>query len=170
MSVPKPIVLDFETEAIERRPQYPPKPAGVAIKWSAQKINKYYSWAHDSDNNCTKCDAYRSGEPLLFQNGKFDTDVAATHMGLPVPSWERIHDTLFLLFLENPHATSLSLKPSAQRLLGIKPSERDALHTWITTNIPAAKRKPSEAGAYIARAPGSLVGRYALQGDVPHHK
>jgi DNA polymerase I-like protein with 3'-5' exonuclease and polymerase domains len=173
MSVPKPIVLDFETEAIERRPQYPPKPAGVAIKWSAQKINKYYSWAHDSDNNCTKadaqkvlCDAYRSGEPLLFQNGKFDTDVAATHMGLPVPSWERIHDTLFLLFLENPHATSLSLKPSAQRLLGIKPSERDALHTWITTNIPAAKRKPSEAGAYIARAPGSLVGRYALQGDV----
>ena len=59
MSVPKPIVLDFETEAIERRPQYPPKPAGVAIKWSAQKINKYYSWAHDSDNNCTKADAQK---------------------------------------------------------------------------------------------------------------
>lgn len=173
MATPQPITIDFETQGIQRRPDYPPKPAGVAIKWPAQKIKKYYSWAHDSDNNCTKAeaqrvlkDAYRSGEPLLFQNAKFDVDVAAAHMDLPVPAWERIHDTLYLLFLENPHALSLSLKPSAQRLLDIVPKERDALHDWIVTNVAAAKRKPSEAGAYIACAPGGLVGKYALQGDV----
>lgn len=171
MPIPQPITIDFETEAIARRPEYPPKPASVAILRPGNK-REFYSWGHDSDNNCEKSkaqrvlkDIYRSGEPLLFQNGKFDTDVADVHMGLPVPAWERVHDTLYLLFLENPHALSLSLKPSAERLLNIVPKERDALKEWILANVPAAKAKPSEWGAYIARAPGSLVGKYALQGD-----
>ena len=126
MAIPQPIVLDFESEAIARRPEYPPRPTSLAVLRPGGK-REFYAWGHDSGNNCDKSkaqrvlkDIYCSGEPLLFQNSKFDTDVAAVHMGLPVPAWDRIHDTLYLLFLENPHAQSLSLKPSAERLLGMK--------------------------------------------------
>jgi DNA polymerase I-like protein with 3'-5' exonuclease and polymerase domains len=86
-------------------------------------------------------------------------------MGMPRLQSEKIHDTLFLLFLDNPHALSLSLKPSAERILGMPPEERDILKEWIIANVPEAKRKPSEWGAYICKAPGKLVGRYA-DGDV----
>ena len=110
-------------------------------------------------------DAWRGREPLLFHNGKFDVDVAETHCGMPRLTWDRIHDTLFLVFLQNPHADNLGLKPSAQRLLGVRPEEQDKVRNWILANVPAAKKKPSSAGAYICRAPGKLVGDYA-NGDV----
>lgn len=113
--------------------------------------------------------AWASDYPILCQHGKFDLDVAETHHQLPMLPWERTQDTEYLLFLHDPHARSLSLKPSAERILGIKPEEQDTLHEWIVKNVPEAKRKPSEAGAYISRAPFKLVAPYAV-GDLTRTK
>lgn len=171
--IPDVIVVDFETEAIESRPSYPPVPVGVALKHPADARPYYLAWGHPSGNNITKRDAqrrlhsiWRDPLPKLLHNAKFDLDVAETHLELPPLRWEAWHDTLFLLFLTDPHAVSLSLKPSAERILHVKAKERDALRDWILANVPEAKAKPKAWGAYISRAPAGLVGRYAAQGDV----
>jgi len=172
-STPNVITVDFETYGIEPRPDYPPKPVGVAIKWPSKR-GIYYGWGHHNGNTCklrTGMSALRkawmSGLPLLFHNAKFDVDVAETHCGMPPLPWNKIHDTLFLLFLDNPHAKTLSLKPSSERVLGLKSSEQDMLMDWITTHIRAGGRLVSRkyAGSYISQAPGSLVAKYAV-GDV----
>jgi DNA polymerase I-like protein with 3'-5' exonuclease and polymerase domains len=169
---PDVIVLDYETEGIQARPWYPPKPVGVALRFPGERRGRYYGWGHPTNNNCHETEAlgalaraWRSGLPILCQHGKFDLDVAETHHGLPALPWERTHDTEYQLFLHDPHAKSLSLKPSAERILGMPPEERDEVRDWILANVPEAKRKPSEAMAYICRAPGDLVGRYAV-GDL----
>lgn len=178
MKQPKPVVIDFETFGIEGRPDYPPEPVGVSIKYPGKK-SRYYGWGHPTKNNSTFADAqealkkaYEHKDGLLFQNAKFDVDVADVHMGLPVPTWDRIHDTLFLLFLDDPHQKELGLKPSSERLLGLPPEEQDAVGEWLIENQPIegvkiSKAKSSEHyfGRYIALAPGDIVGKYA-NGDV----
>lgn len=179
--VPRPVTVDFETFRIEQRPAYPPVPVGVSVKYPG-KAAKYYAWGHPAKNNCTfeegrraLADAYEygnKGDGLLFQNGKFDVDVAEVHLGLPVPPWDKIHDTLFLLFLDDPHQKELGLKPAAERLLGMPPDEQDKVRDWLLEHQPLkdqgiritdAKGPGAKhpAGAYIAYAPGSLVGKYA---------
>lgn len=166
-----PITIDYETQGIESRPKYPPVPVGVAIDEPGRKA-EYLSWGHPGENNCTKAQAakrlktiYRSGRPLLFHHAKFDLDVGETHMDLPMPPWHQYHDTMFLLFLDDPHAETFSLKPSAERILKLPPTERDAVRDWIIANVPDAKRAKANWGKWIAQAPGKLVGRYAV-GDV----
>lgn len=165
------MTIDFETKPIEPRPKYPPEPVGVAIKERGKKP-QYFAFGHETKNNCTKeqarravRDAYRSGRPLLFHNGKFDVDVAEKHFGLAVPAWERIHDTLYQLFLTDPHADSLGLKPAAERLLGMKANERDALFDWLVAQGILKPNQQKKVGENIWRCPGDLVGRYA-SGDV----
>lgn len=178
MKQPKPAVIDFETHAIESRPFYPPVPVGVSIKYPGKKSH-YYAWGHLEDNNCSIDEArealkkaYNHKDGILFQNGKFDLDVAEVHMGISIPKWDKIHDTMFLLFLDDPHQTELGLKPSADRLLGLPPEEQDAVAEWLIENQPVPGVKISKAknsihsfGRYIAFAPGKLVGQYA-NGDV----
>lgn len=173
MKPPEVVTIDFETAAIAPRPAYPPKPVGVAIQ-EPGKQGQYLAWGHPSGNNCTCERATRllqglwrnaHNVPLLFHNAKFDLDVAATHLDLPVPAWGNYHDTLFLLFLHDPHAPSLSLKPSAERLLKVKPSEQADLATWILNHVPEAARAKTQWGAYISYAPGDVVAPYA-KGDV----
>ena len=169
MTTPRPVVVDFETEAIAPRPAYPPKPVGVAIA-APGKAPRYYAWGHPTGNNCTAAQGKAAlaavwKRPLLFHNAKFDVDVAVTHLGLPMPSWDLIHDTLYLLFLDDPHALSLSLKPASERLLGMPPEEQDAVKEWLLANGIIKSMKQKDAGAYIAKAPGGLVGEYAV-GDV----
>lgn len=166
------VTIDFETHAIEDRPRYPPEPVGLAVKWPGRKKPVYFAWGHATDNNCTKEDAvnelrriWASDFCILMHNGKFDIDVAETRMGMPKLDWRRYHDTMFALFLLDPHATSLALKESAEVWVGMPPEERDELKEWILANVPEAKKKPSTWGAYIWRAPGTLAGRYAI-GDV----
>lgn len=104
------------------------------------------------------------GELLLFHNSKFDLDVAETHCGLPLPPWSMVHDTLFELFLFNPNAETMALKPASQLLLHMPPEEQDAVRQWlIDKGIVRADNK--EWGAHISEAPGDLVGKYAI-GDV----
>lgn len=178
MKIPKPVTIDFETHGIESRPHYPPAPVGVSIKYPG-KPSKYYAFGHPTENNCCYSDAHQAlmdayawKDGLLFQNAKFDVDVAEAHFGLPVPEWQRIHDTMFLLFLDDPNQTELGLKPAAERLLGLPPEEQDAVGEWLIKNQPVPEVKISKSknsehyfGRYIAYAPGKLVGKYA-NGDV----
>ena len=166
------VTVDFETEAIEKRPVYPPKPVGVAIKWEGKKP-KYYAWGHPTENNCTKTevvkilkDIFRNHVPV-FHNAAFDIMVAVKHMGCKFP--KEFHDTLFLAYLNDPREESLSLKPLADKYLDMPPEEQDELYEWIDQHIyKPNKWRPTRAnpyGAHIAEAPGKLVGKYAI-GDV----
>lgn len=172
MKVPPVIGMDFETKGIEDRPLYPPVPVGVSIQMPGEKKPHYYAWGHKpGGNNCSLKDAIRAVKdvwssklPVLGHNMKFDIDVAETHMGCKPLPWERIHDTLFLLFFDNPHAMSLSLKPSAERILGMKPEEQDVVREWLIAH-GVVKKNQGDWGAYIWEAPGDVVGPYA-NGDV----
>ena len=165
----KPHVVDFETEGIEARPAYPPKPVGVAIKEVGKKP-VYLAWGHPKENNSTRADAikrlkalYKSDRPIAFHNAKFDLDVGEVHLGLPLMPKSGYHDTSFLAFLVDPHEKSISLKPLADKHLSMAPTEQHELRDWILDNVPEAKK--SNWGAHIAKAPGKLVGKYA-KGDV----
>lgn len=173
------ITIDFETKAIEGRPVYPPEPVGVSIGYGNEAPH-YYAWGHLSGgNNCSFEDAFEalhkawmSGEPLLFHNAKFDVAVAHECLGLPIPPWYLIHDTMFLIFLLDPHARSTALKPLAADMLGMPPEEQDDVARWIWAHretimevtgqkVPSAKK----TGAFIWCAPGNVVAPYA-NGDV----
>ncbi len=169
---PRPTTIDFETFPIEGRPDYPPAPVGVTLKvWG--KKPRYFGWGHlNGGNNCCEADARAAltsvwSGPLLFHNAKFDVAVATERLGLPVPSWDRIHDTLFMLYLEDPRAKNFQLKPASERLLNMPPEERDAVIEWLVKHqpVPGKRLTPKSAGAYIALAPGGIVGPYA-NGDV----
>lgn len=176
MKIPRPTTVDFEGFGIEARPDYPPVPVSVSIKrWG--KAPKFYAWGHPTGNNCTKAaaigalrEAYLNPDGILCQNGKFDIDVAEVHFGVKPPPWERIHETMFLLFLDDPHQRQMGLKKSCQRLLGMAPDERDAVAEWLVENQPVpgiritASTSPQAKhpfGKYIAYAPGNVVGPYA---------
>ncbi len=166
------IVADFETKAIEPRPHYPPKPVSLGLQWPGQP-KMLLGWGHQgAGNTCTEKEARgeylkarNSRYPMLFQYGMFDQDVAESAWDIPLLPWEKYHDTMFLLFYHNPHADTLSLKPSAHSILGIAPDEQDRMYDWIVANVPEAKRKPSTAGAYIWRCPFTIVKPY-LGGDL----
>jgi DNA polymerase I len=173
----KPVTIDFETFGILPRPDYPPRPVGVAIKLPGRKA-RYYAWDHQNGkNNCTReqaCSALSKvwDRPLLFHNAKFDLDVAEVHLGLPLPHWSHIHDTVFLTFLDDPHQRRIDLKSTAQRLLNWPPDERDAVADWLIANQPVPGVRITRAvsgketwGKYIAYAPPDVVGPYAI-GDV----
>lgn len=174
MRQPKPVTIDTETFGIEGRPKYPPMPVGVSIKYPGKKA-KYYAFGHPTGNNCCWSEAkeaiakaYEHKDGVLFQNAKFDVDVIEVHFSLPIPSWNRIEDTMFLLFLDDPHQTELGLKPSSVRLLGMPAEEQDAVGNWLIDNQPVLGVKISKSknsdhyfGRYIAYAPGNLVGEYA---------
>lgn len=186
------IFLDFETMPIQNRPKYPPEPVSFSIQMPRWRKPKFYAWGHRTGgNNCTLEDAKRVlveaysllGEncKLVMQNGKFDMDVAEVAFGLTIPPWHDFHDTMFLLFLDDPHQKQLGLKPSAERILGMAPEEQDAVKDWVLAHKKQLEAdfpeivtehggiKPSTAGAFIAYAPGDVVGPYA-DGDIVRTK
>lgn len=160
--------IDFETQAIDGPPALnPPEPVGVAVRLP-ELGSVYLAWGHPSGNNCTKQDAYNLLEKVwdeqLTHNGtRFDIPVGQKHFGLPYPSSPQ--DTLYELFLNEPLATTLSLKPSAERLLRWPPDEANRLEEWIKAHIPGINRDTNPWGAHIAKAPAEIVGPYAI-GDV----
>lgn len=168
--------MDFETDGIVGNPVVtPPKSCGFAV-WIDGSDPFYLAYGHPTENNCSYAQAgeylerlYRSSEPILFHNAPFDLSVwKNSHCNSGWENlkaeWSRIHDTMYLLFLADPYAPTFSLKPSADRYLGMAPSEQDELYAWIRANV-ADPRAIKEPGAFISSAPGELVGRYAI-GDV----
>lgn len=169
------ITLDFETEAIVGNPIVnPPRAVGLSVLVPGEEAS-YLAWGHPTENNIYFGDAHKyvaklidSGLPLLFHNAAFDISVwnntfCNAQISWLDNGWKRIHDTMFLLFLADPYSPTLSLKPSADRYLGLSPDEQRSLYAWILANVPEATAKT--AGAFICRAPGDLVGTYA-NGDV----
>jgi DNA polymerase-1 len=170
---PKPVTIDCETDGIKGRPDYPPRICGVSIKYWGQKP-RYYAFGHDTNNNCKEVEAwravkeaYKTADGILCQNAKFDIDCIETQWSIKPPPWDKIHDTMFLLFLNNPHQASLSLKPSAELLLGHAPEERDAVGEWLLKNQPVpgvkiskSKQSPHYYMGYVKYAPGDIVGTY----------
>ena len=157
------LTLDFETEAIEGNPLvHPPKPVGLAVLKTANEWDGLYITDWDLMKQIW-LEALASKEPLLFHNAPFDLSVGLHWLGGTEPHWERVHDTIFVLFQKDPYSHSLALKPSADHYLDLPPQEEDILHTWILSNVPGATAKT--AGAYICRAPVQLVAPYAI-GDV----
>lgn len=188
-------VLDLETKSISDHPRPgSPPPVGLAIMFPG-KAPQYLAWGHPINNGVYTLkgeklvkaasstdpesaakkmikDAYKLG--VLGHNiAKFDVPVIEDHLGIAPPKWDKVHDTLFSLFLRDPHSTSLSLKPAAERWCGVAPEERDAVYEWLAAKgiIPKPrmeKGRPKyakDAGGQIWRAPGDLVGLYAI-GDL----
>jgi DNA polymerase I-like protein with 3'-5' exonuclease and polymerase domains len=162
------LTIDFETQAIDGNPIYnPPRPVGVSIKPEG-KESRYYAWGHGSDNNCTFEDGRaalltalaKDNEGYLAHNAPFEAAVLKRWFNYVEPDPLLVHDTQYLLFLVDPYANTFSLKPSAERILGLPPDERDDVQRWVLNHIPGSKK--SDWGAYISRAPGSLVGPYAI--------
>lgn len=175
---PKPVTVDFETHMIRDRPLYPPVPVSVAIKWPGKR-SIYYAWGHTHENNATWTEArdavaaaYSHPDGVCFHHGKFDIDVAETHLGLAPPPWNKVEDSLFLAYLDDPHQRDLGLKTLGVRLLNQPKDEQDAVIEWLVSNQPVpgikvsrSKQSDHYAMRYLPWAPGSLVGRYAC-GDV----
>lgn len=187
MDLTRIVTIDFETRPIEPRPKYPPEPVGVAIR-AVRGHPMYLSWGHPSGNNVTREQAVDVLRRLvedeevqfLFHNAAFELSIFFERLGLPRLPWHRVHDTMFLLFLYDPHAKSLSLKGASEELLNWPAEEQDELHEWIYAHrkeliaeygspefnkITRAKSGANSPAAWIAYAPGDLVGRYAM-GDV----
>ena len=186
----KPITVDFETFAIKARPEYPPKPTSVSII-EPGRAPVFLAWGHPSENNCTFTKAkqvlkkvWNDKRPKLFHHAKFDMDVYETHFNGRQLAWHEFHDTMYLAFLHNPHDDKLSLKPLADKYLDMHPEEQDAVKEYIIKHVfltqkggagdvklykmaqakaPAGlfKCPPTKTGAFIAYAPGGLVGTYA---------
>lgn len=140
---------------------------GVSIRAQGAAHSTYYAWGHPSENNCSFEDGkaalltalHSDPEGFLAHNAPFECAVLDRWFGYRQPDPLLIHDTRYLLFLVDPYASTFSLKPSAERILNLPPDEQDDLRAWILLNVPGAR--PGNWGAYIAKAPGQLVGRYA---------
>ena len=166
-----PITIDFETEPIHPRPHYPPRPVSVAI-WEPGRKPEFWAWGHPTENNCTRervaarlRDVWRSGRELLFHEAAFDLDVAEVHFGLALPPWHRIHDTIYQLFLADPNAEALGLKPASEKYLGWPQEDQEPLKRWIKANVPEMKGKRVGWEAYLCRLPGDMAADRAI-GDV----
>lgn len=177
VKAPTVTVIDFETMPIANRPAYPPAPVGVSIQEPGKKA-KYYGWGHPTGgNNCSRADGVKALKAVwknkrLFFNAKFDIEVACTELGLPMPAWDDIEDAMFLLYLYDPHAPDLRLKPASERLLNLPPDERDAVKEWLLDHkkqleaeygitFSKADKGPNTWAKFIAYAPGDVVGPYA---------
>lgn len=174
-----PVVVDFETRDIVFGSGVPPRPVGVSI----QHLGKdpcYFSFGHPGENSCHEYFAKAAlarvwDQELIFHNAKFDIGVAMEHWGLPFP--KKFHDTQFLIYLFNPLARELGLKPASAEILGMPPEEQEAVRDWLIANqrpewlVYDSKGERHKTvnktnfGAYIWRAPASIVGPYA-NGDV----
>lgn len=190
---PPPVVtIDFETDAVCNRPAYPPLPCGMAIKYPGRRA-EYLAWGHPTGNNSTLAHAktalavtVSSGLPVLFHNAKFDLEVARVHLGFDLTRngarqpWANVHDTAFLLFLLDPHAISHGLKQAAHKHLDWEPEEQQVLAGWVwearkqlvqtyggrvTRGGAKGSVYAGNAAEWYSKAPGDLVGRYAI-GDV----
>ena len=177
MRLPECIVIDFETEAIRRRPDYPPRPVGCAVLWPRAKPF-YMAWGHPTGNNCREQDAllelnriWDSGLPVLCHHAKFDLAVAYEQLGGPRLPWQRVHDTMFLAYLCDPHARKLGLKELAADLLQIPAVEQSELSEWILAHKSQleqaylGKVSKGNTGEWIWATPGNVCAPYAV-GDV----
>ena len=168
------IWLDFETKKIEDGCPLLPEPVGCALLGGQWPDGHYFAWGHPEGNNCTKEEfgvvlASIWDKRIGTQNGAtFDIPIARHWFQLPPRDPLLTEDSLFLSYLHDPHARSLSLKDLADDWLGIPPDEQQAMYDWIMDNVPECRSR-KECGAYISETPVAMSGPYAV-GDVVRTK
>jgi len=159
------ISLDFETDAIVDGASTPPKPVGCSIR-DHDGTNHYWAWGHPTNNNCTKEDFKKElirvwDQELVGHNiFAFDLWVAEYWFDMPQRDPLLTHDTMFEAYLIDPNTPSLRLKDLADNWLGMPPDDQQELYDWIMAHVPECRSR-KQCGAYICRAPGDLVGKYA---------
>lgn len=165
------VAFDFESEGIQSFPDYPPKPTMLGI-YAEGEEPYYLSWGHPTGNNCAEDGAREIlkgywNDPsveLIAQNIAFDMAIAVKHWGFDLYRKGTNHDTMVQCFLLDPHAKTFSLKPTAEKHLGLPPEEQDAVYEWLYRNgVVRANQK--DWGAHISKAPAEIVGPYCI-GDV----
>lgn len=183
MIPPTCVVLDWETHPITEDVAWkPPVPVGLSLKFPGGRT-MYMRWGHPSGNNTTREAVekllrmvWASPFPILFHNAKFDLSVSYYHFGLPILPWNRVHDTMFLAYLDNPHARRNGLKELAADLLGWDADEKDAVGEWLWENrayvfaqtgrrLSRSNGKVSSQGEFYWLVPGDVLEPYAV-GDV----
>lgn len=75
---------------------------------------------------------------IVMQNGKFDRHHLKQTHNIDING--EIRDTMLMSHLMDEN-TSISLKDRSEKVLGIKPVEKDAVHDWLKENIGADKEK-----------------------------
>jgi hypothetical protein len=165
-------VFDFESKGIEPMPKYPPEPVGLALSIAGKPPGQdyYLAWGHPIGNNSDEASVRDAVARLLADedtywiahNLAFDAAIIEVKWGLKFP-WDRCADTMLLAFMHNPYG-ELSLKPLAQQLLNLPPTERDAVREWLVAH-GVCRAGDKNWGAHISEAPGDLVGKYA-HGDI----
>ena len=121
------ITLDFETQGIVGNPLVtPPEPFGLASIGLLDDSSPVFTTGLASMQEMWHR-ALASQEELLFHNAPFDLSVGLKWLGGEWPHWERVHDTMYLLFLSDPYSRSLALKPSSEQYLDLPPEEQDEL-------------------------------------------
>lgn len=172
-----PVVVDFESYAIEDGTPAPPKPIGVSIQYPNEPAH-YYAWGHRTKNNCTFEDAeiaikqawaYPHG--LCFHNLGFDVPLAEYYFKVPRLPIVQYHDTKILAFLLRPDDSAHGLKDLAADLLDMPPEEQDAVADWLEANakklgikVSRAKKSDDYFAKHYHLVPGDLLGAYA-EGD-----
>lgn len=150
-----PLFLDFETEAIGRRPiHYPPLPYSCATLYGDKELY----WTDLQALVSYVRELVRDGAPVVCHNAKFDIEILAS-LGVTVPS-SQIEDTMILLYLLNPRAKSYALKTAHSKIFGKVPDERNTLQQAVMRAFP--KVRAEDWGAWISHMPHSLVKPYAL--------
>lgn len=157
------ITLDFETYEIKDMPDYPPAPVGLAVKENNRPPRYLDSMARMGD---FLEKVKKSKDEVLFHNSAYDQAVMEKAFGFRIPP-NRVHDTLFLLFLDDPRSRRYSLKPAARHHLGVKTKNQDNLKKWILEHISEATEK--DWGKYIGYAPRKMTAPYAKD-DVNYTK
>lgn len=159
------LVIDYETYPIEKRPDYPPMPVGVAILDDQEP--RYLAFGHPTGNNTTLESAIQAlswniniADNVVAHNMPFEYDITHVHMGDQLPI-SKCHDTMIMQFLLNPFATKLSLKDLGVELLGEPKDAEDELQRYIFNHFNVAHKK--EWKAYIHLCPGDVVAPYAIQ-------
>ena len=145
---------------------YPPAPVGVALLGSRKA--EYWAWGESTaPENPLRAlaELIPTHSAVLCHNASFDIGVLTEKLGLSMPA--RIDDTMVLAFLLDPYG-ELSLKPLAERHLGMPPEEQDAVRQWLIDN-KIVRKNAKNWGAFICKVPSHVVAPYAI-GDVRRTK
>lgn len=177
LQINTPVIIDFESYAIEDGTPHPPQPIGVSIQYP-DKLAHYYAWGHLTNNNCTfeegakaLREAWSYPHGICFHNLGFDVPVAEHYFKVPRLPVEQYHDTKILAFLLRPDDAAHGLKDLAADLLHMPPEEQDAVAEWLESNakrlgikVSRAKKSDDYFAKHYPLTPGDLLGAYA-EGD-----
>lgn len=158
--------IDLETHAIDFTSNRMPTPVGLAVR-PPTGGSYYLAWGHPTGNNATLEQAVAfvatlAGKVLLGHNlAKFDVPVMQEHLGLGAVDPRLVHDTMLQAYLIDPNVPQIGLKWLAENWLGMPADDQEAMQDWILANVPECRTR-KQCGAHISKAPGDMVGPYAI--------